>query len=209
MIHLFLLATLASTFSCTAHTIKVKNETPYPIKALILYHPGSAKEMLSTAFGATEKEPKIDVLQGNMDSSMYGFEGAFGKKNKKYFKQSSYIKPGETISKDVGTGCVREAKVWIVKKMSIPANEVTLDMVNQGDASGTTLGKEYKKLSDNKADWNLKVANKTPISYVKYDPILKGKNWDTRAVKSKENQCASHTFKAFIKGNNDITLELD
>lgn len=209
MIHLLILAALASTFNGIAHTIKVKNETNYPIKALILYHPGSAKEMLSTAFGATEKEPRIDTLQGKMDNSMYGFEGAFGKKNKKYFKQSSHIKPGETISKDIGTGCVREAKVWIVKKMSIPANEVTLEMTNKGDAGGTTLGKEYKKLIENKSDWNLKVANKTPINYVQYDPVLKGKNWDNRPVKSKENQCASHTFKAFIKGNNSITLELD
>jgi hypothetical protein len=207
-IQLLTLAAALSCFICTPYSIKVENETGYPIRVLLLYYPADINVMAKTVFSDPFKKDKIVHLIDKMDEEMFGFEGAFSDKNKKYFKQQDFVKDRSSIKKNVGAGCIRAAKVWIVEQKSIPGNEITLNMINQGDNSGTTLGKEYKDLIQNRSDWNLKVAQKAPVKYVQYSHQLTGRNWDYKIVPSKSNQCASHTFKAFVDSDNNVTLEL-
>ncbi len=202
MKRIIVLALLSLSGLVEAYKIEVKNETDKALKVLILYQPAGG-EMLKTAITAMTKEPRIDKLDNNMDGAMWGFEGNFSKENDKYLQAKVLDPKGQGTDShkfDVGAGCIRKVKAWVVTKKSLPADQITTAMVSGGDKGGTNLGRIYDK---NKSQWNMWVTNKTPVEYIEYTNAY-SKSWDTK--KASGNTCASHTYKVFVSGDK-LTVE--
>ncbi len=108
-----------------ASNVPVTNRTDHVIKVLILYLPASeigkvAGNALAEIFTGDKKD-KIEVLEERFGKQFYGFEGDFGKENRKYYK-SLILKPNESQSLSFkNNDCVRKIKAWIVEEKTTNA----------------------------------------------------------------------------------------
>lgn len=88
------------------------------MKVLILYLPqGEIAKVAGNALAEIftgDKKDKIEILEDRFDKKSYGFEGNFGKENRKYYK-SLLLNPHETKSLSFkNNDCVRKVKAWII-----------------------------------------------------------------------------------------------
>ncbi len=197
-----------------AWTIKVENETPYDL-AIAMYYvdadtQAAASSGLTTVFMAVSAgvvgERIGDEIKKLRENKMHGFVKHLKGKHTGKERHTTLEADGKkSIKWNIGTGCIRVVKAWIVEKKTITAQEA--NAMKKFD-SNSTLGSVIKDLKESKK-WNNAVKQNKDLTYHVYNPALgDAHSWSAKRVPFAENQCSDHDFKIYVQKNNKGTQQL-